>query len=91
MNHLDSAPCTFSANPQGLTSEGIKQESRALLSSMSHTAEQLTPNDAVRLAQRLLVHVNEYGIQQRPDFQSPQAVEKYVRKAIAALNGLSLS
>jgi hypothetical protein len=58
---------------------------------MTTDAESLTPNDALRLAQRLLVGVDAYGIQQRPDFQSPQAVQRYVRKAIAALRGLSLS
>jgi hypothetical protein len=41
--------------------------------------------------QALLVGIDAYGIQQRPDFQSPQAVKKYVRKAITALRGLSLS
>lgn len=83
---------TFNANPQGLTEEGRKIESRAIVQLFCDgPARELTPNDAVRLAQRLLVAVDAYGIQQRPDFQSPQAVQKYVRQAIRALRGLSLS
>jgi hypothetical protein len=42
------------------------------------------------LAQRLLVHVDAFGIDYG-DFQSAQAVQKYVRRAIGALRGLSLS
>jgi len=86
----DYAPKTFKINPQGLTDEGLKIESAALLQRLSVEAEQMTPNDAVRLAQRLLVGVDAYGIQQKSDFQSPQAVQKYVRKAITALHGLSM-
>lgn len=80
----DYAPKTFNQNPEGLTEEGLKIESEALLRHLSSTAEQMTPNDAIRLAQRLLVGVNAYGIQQT-------AVQKYVRKAIIALRGLSLA
>lgn len=91
MSAMEFAPRQFSRNPQGLSTDGLKLESHALLAAMSEQAEQLTPPDAVRLAQRLLVAVDGWGIQQHPDFQSPQAVERYVRKAIAALRGLSLS
>lgn len=86
-----NAPRTFNRNDQRLTREGQRLESHAQLARMATEAESLTPNDALRLAQRLLVGVNNYGFQQRPDFQSPQAVERYVRKAINALKGLSLS
>lgn len=85
------SPRTFKRNPQGLTKHGVVLESNAILTRMSAEAEQMTPNDAVRLAQRLLVAVDNYGIQQTSDFQSPQAVQKYVRQAIKALRGLSLS
>jgi hypothetical protein len=85
------APQEFNRNEQHLPREGYRLESHAQLERMTTEAECLTPNDAVRLAQRILVGVEAWGIQQRPDFQSPQAVERYVRKAINALKGLSLS
>lgn len=85
------APHTFNLNPQELTKEGHKLESKELLKHLAGTAEQLTPNDAVRLAQWLLVGVYGYGIQANSEFQSAGAVEKYVRKAINDLRGLSLS
>ena len=50
----------------------------------------LTPNDRVLLAQRLLVGVLEDGVTYA-DFQSAQAVQRYVTKARNALRGLSLS
>jgi hypothetical protein len=73
------------------TDTASKVESNELFNRIWGEVEGLTPNDAVRLAQRLLVAVDAHGIQQRPDFQSPQAVQKYVRRGIAALRGLSLS
>lgn len=53
--------------------------------------DQLTPNDAIRLAQRLLVSVDAYGIQANAELANAKVVERYVRKAIAQLRGLSLS
>lgn len=50
----------------------------------------LTPNDRVLLAQRLLVGVLDEGISYA-DFQSAQAVQRYVTKARSALRGLSLA
>ena len=50
----------------------------------------LTPNDRVLLAQRLLVGVLDDGVTYA-DFQSAQAVQRYVTKARNALRGLSLS
>lgn len=83
-------PKTVGANPQGLSVEGHKLESHALLNTMSTQAEQLTPSDAVRLAQRLLVTVDQYGIGYE-DFQAAQMVKRFVRQAVRALRGLSLS
>jgi hypothetical protein len=83
-------PATFNRNPQALTLNGVKLESSALVERMARDAEQLRPADAVRLAQRLLVGVDDFGIGYA-DFQSAQAVQKYVRQAIRALRGLSLT
>jgi hypothetical protein len=79
--HLESAPRSFAK---------AGDRTSAVLDAMCEQAEQLRPKDAVWLAQRLLVHVEANGIDYG-DFQSAQAVERYVRKAINALNGLSLS
>jgi hypothetical protein len=50
----------------------------------------LTPNDRLLLAQRLIVDVLEEGVTYA-DFQSAQAVKTYATKARNALRGLSLS
>lgn len=67
-----------------------RDKSSATFNALCVRAEKLSPKDAVRLAQRLLVAVDDNGIDYA-DFQSAQAVQRYVRKAINALNGLSLS
>lgn len=64
--------------------------SRACKEAMWEGRHDLNPRDAVNLAQRLLVAVLEDGVDYG-DFQSAQAVEKYVRRARNALRGLSLS
>lgn len=97
-NHDEPIPTHFAETPVSAfagsfrpTDTESKIASNDTFNRMWSEAGQLTPNDAVRLAQRLLVAVDAHGIQQRPDFQSPQAVQRYVRKAITALRGLSLS
>jgi hypothetical protein len=50
----------------------------------------LTPNDRLLLAQRLIVDVLEEGVTYA-DFQSAQAVQRYATKARNALRGLSLT
>lgn len=87
-------PSQFAANPQELTVGGVVVESSALLERMCREAEQLTPRDALRFAQRLLVASDDRFCEVGDDyanFQSAQAVRRYVRKAVNALNGLSLS
>lgn len=99
--HLESAPRTFagtdevgarraesSSDPIGLiTSKSA--HSRETFDRMAKLAEELTPADAVRFAQRLLIHVEAYGIDYG-DFQSAQATQRYVRRASSALRGLAL-
>lgn len=91
----DFTPSRFSANPQELSEpEGVNLESRAILDAMSRQAEQLTPADAIRLAQRVLIASDDRFCEVGDDyanFQCAQAVRRYVRKAVNALNGLSLS
>ena len=68
-----------------------REKSRAALDIIERRhVPHMTPNDRVLLAQRLLVGVLDEGVSYA-DFQSAQAVERYVRKARNALRGLSLS
>jgi hypothetical protein len=83
----DYAPKTFKRNPQGLTTYGIEIESDAILVKMVRQVEQMTPNDALRLACGLLRGVNAYGYS---DFSAPQTVQKAVRKALEVLHNLPL-
>lgn len=85
--HLESEPRKFHTRADN---EGAAHDSARVFSQMCRRAEYLTPADAVRLAQRLLVHVDAAGIDYA-EFQSAQATQKYVRKAITALRGLPLS
>lgn len=68
----------------------VNERSRRRFDAVWNDLDDLTPADAVRLAQRLLVAVNDQGIDYG-DFESAQATEKYVRQAIRALRGLPLS
>ena len=88
-------PAKFAARPQFDAADyGAAQAKRDAqykrLDRMCATAEGLTPAQAVNLAQRLLVAVDDNGISYA-DFQSAQAVQKYVGQAIRALRGQSLS
>lgn len=83
--HLESAPRKFAS-----TGDYSKRDAqRKTFDLMARHAEKLTPADAVRFAQMLLVHVDANGIDYG-DFQSAQATQRYVRKAINALCGLAL-
>lgn len=82
--HLETAPRHFAR-----TAEDSRSSSQ-LQREMLEMAEGLTPKHAAGLAQTLLVHVYAQGIGYG-DFQSAQAVEKYVGQAIRALRGLSLA
>lgn len=86
--HLESHPRKFHTRAEYGTE--ASKRSAPIFEAMCERAEGLTPADAVRLAQRLLVHVDAAGIDYA-EFQSAQATQKYVRKAIAALRGLPLS
>lgn len=83
--HLESAPRHFAHGVDRETADAAHET----FDRMAEMAETLRPKDAVRLAQLLLVHVEADGIGYE-DFQSAQAVGRYVRRAIYALRGLSL-
>jgi hypothetical protein len=82
--HLETAPRHFARTVED------SHSSSHLQGEILKMAEGLTPKHAVGLAQTLLVHVYAQGIDYS-DFQSAQAVEKYVGQAIRALRGLSLT
>lgn len=84
--HLESSPRKFAK--RDLTSTATRDKSNAAMERALKAAESMTKADALRVAQTILVHLKADGIGYE-DFQSAQAVEKYVGKAIAALRGLS--
>lgn len=85
--HMRSAPEHFVSRIDPVA----RARSRQIADEMLRTAEELTPADAVRVAQTLLVHLVASNAINYAEFQSAQAVEKYVGRAITALRGLALS
>lgn len=88
--HLQSPPRRFAHRTDTATMREVSRKSHDARDRALKLAEKMTPADAVSVAQTLLVHVYADGIDYG-DFQSAQAVEKYVGQAIRALRGLSLS
>lgn len=87
--HLEAAPRTFADRPDA-GDYAAKDAQRALERSILQQAEGLTVAGAVRVAQALLVHVVAVERFDYHEFQSANAVEKYVKRAVAALRGLGL-
>lgn len=87
--HLETSPRSFADRP-AMGDYAAQDEQRALERSILEQAEGLTVAGAVRVAQTLLVHVVAAERFDYSEFQSAQAVEKYVKRACAALRGLGL-
>lgn len=85
--HLESAPRKFARRTLEPAS---REKSRRARDRALKAAESMTKADAVAVAQTLLVHVFADGIDYE-DFQSAQAVERHVGRAISELRGLALS